>query len=239
MIPIRDNVPRVHPPVVVWALIAANTLAFLVELALDERLRLYVFHLLGVVPARFLDPSWARMAGYPDFALWPFVTYMFLHSGLLHLALNMWMLWIFADNIEDVTGHWRFVAFYLLCGVAAAGAYILAEPSATIPVVGASGAIAGVMGAYFRLYPHGRVHTLVPVFFLPLFVDIPAPLFLGVWLALQLISGLGLGGAQSVAWWAHIGGFAAGYLLIPLFRRKDRCYYCYDPERRYYDRTMD
>ncbi len=236
MIPLRDNIPRVHYPVMVVALIVVNSLFYLLETRLSPFQLQGLFHLLGVVPARFVHPDWAQGVGYPAANIWPFFTYMFLHSGFWHLLMNMWMLWIFADNIEDVTGHFRFLAFYLLCGLAALIVHIIFNLDSSVPVVGASGAIAGVMGAYFVLYPHGKVHTFLPVIFLPLFVQVPAVIFLGVWILMQIFSGMisQAGSSQGVAWWAHVGGFLAGMFLIRFFRRKDRCYYCYDPDEKDY-----
>jgi membrane associated rhomboid family serine protease len=237
MIPIRDNVPRVTPPVAVSVIIALNALVFLYSAGLDGRSLAELFHLYGVVPARFFEPVWATRAGYPESFGWPMVSYMFLHGGWLHVILNMWMLWIFGDNIEDVTGHGGFVVFYLLCGLAAVGLHMVFEQSSPVPVVGASGAVAGVMGAYIMLYPHGRVLTLVPIIFIPLFLRIPSVLFLGVWFLSQLTAGLvsSAQSAQGVAWWAHVGGFVAGCGLIHWFRRPGHCRYCYNPATRDYD----
>ena len=186
-----------------------------------------------MVPARFSDPSWAAWAGYPSEPILPLLSYMFLHGDWLHLLLNMWMLWIFADNIEDVTGHVRFLVFYVCCGLAAVALHALFNLGSSIPIIGASGAVAGVLGAYFVLYPHGRVSTLIFVVVLP----IRAVVFLGIWFVMQVLYGIqdGNGQVSDVAWWAHVGGFLAGMLLIRVFRLKDRCYYCYNPERRYYD----
>ncbi|MGE4290873.1 MAG: rhomboid family intramembrane serine protease [Desulfovibrio sp.] len=234
MIPLYDNVPRVHPPYAVVAIIVLNVLAFLYELSLPPQSQAVFFHFFGVVPARFSHPGWAAMAGYPDTMLLPFLTYMFLHGGWLHLIMNMWMLWIFADNIEDVTGHWRFVGFYLCCGLVAVVLHVLFNRDSPLPIIGASGAIAGTLGAYFVLYPHGRVATLVLIFIF----HFRAALFLGFWFILQILSGLGENGTgqvAGVAWWAHVGGFLAGMVLIRFFRRQDRCYYCYDAQRRRYD----
>lgn len=237
MIPLRDNVPRVNPPVMVGAVIGINVVMFLYSMSLDMRSLVDLVHLFGVVPARFFEPEWAAWAGYPRTMGWPFVTYMFLHSGWLHLILNMWMLWIFGDNIEDVTGRWGFLAFYLLCGVAAVGLHMIFEQESAIPVIGASGAVAGVMGAYSILYPHGRVLTLVPIIIVPIILRLPSFLFLGVWFLSQLASGLVSQSrdVSEVAWWAHVGGFAAGALLIHFFRRPGHCRYCYNPETKDYD----
>lgn len=237
MIPLRDNIPRVTKPVAVSVIIFINVAAFLYAVNLGSKEQVYLFHLFGVVPARFFEPDWAAWAGYPQTIGWPFLTYMFLHSGWIHLLLNMWMLWIFGDNIEDVTGHLGFVGFYLLCGLAAVGLHMIFEQGAPIPVVGASGAVAGVMGAYIVLYPHGRVLTLVPILFIPLILTFPAFIFLGVWFLSQVAAGV-ISHAQEVseiAWWAHVGGFAAGMILIYVFRRPGACRYCYNPETKDYD----
>ncbi len=231
MIPLRDSIPRVHRSYAVWTMIALNALVFLFELGLGNQGLFELFHLFGVVPARFTDHNWASHIGYPSMGFFPFLTYMFLHSGWLHFLMNMWVLWIFADNIEDVMGTWRFLGFYLLCGVAAVIVHIVSDPSTMEPVVGASGAIAGVMGAYFLLYPHAKVLTLIPILIFPLFVEIPAVIYLGIWFVSQFFSGmfsLGSSEAGDVAFWAHAGGFVAGMLFLPLFRIKSRCYYCYD-----------
>lgn len=238
MIPLRDNVPRVTLPIAVSAIILINVIAFVYSKGLDPRSMGHLFHLWGVVPARFFEPGWASMVGYPPTSGMPLFTYMFLHGGWLHIILNMWMLWIFGDNIEDVTGHGGFVVFYLLCGLAAVGMHMLFEQSATIPVIGASGAVGGVMGAYIVLYPHGRVLTLVPIIVIPLFLRVPSYLFLGIWFLSQVTSGL-ISSAQErateVAWWAHVGGFVAGIALIGWFRRRSECRYCYNPETKDYD----
>jgi Uncharacterized membrane protein (homolog of Drosophila rhomboid) len=237
MIPIRDNVPRVTTPVAVSAIILLNALAFFYTQELGGRAMAQFFHLYGVVPVRFFEPEWALRAGYPDSSGWPLVSYMFLHGGWFHVIMNMWMLWIFGDNIEDVTGHGGFVVFYLLCGLAAVGLHMLFEQTSPMPVIGASGAIAGVMGAYIVLYPHGRVLTLIPIIIFPLFLRIPSYLFLSIWFVSQVVSGLIASGrgAQGVAWWAHVGGFVAGIVLIHLFRRPGHCRYCYNPDTRDYD----
>lgn len=232
MFPLYDSVPRVHTPWTVYLLIVANATVFGLLLTLSPAEMQAVFHLYGVVPARFSHPDLALHAGYPAFGLHTFVTYMFLHGGWMHWILNMWMLWIFADNIEDVMGPLRFLAFYLCCGLAALGVHYVANINSVAPVVGASGAIAGVMGAYFLLYPHAKVAVVIPIFFFPLIINVPAVLFLGVWFASQFFSGvLSLGGpGGGIAWWAHAGGFVAGMLLLPLFRKKGRCYYCARPD---------
>ena len=239
MIPLKDNIPSIRRPVMVWLLFAANLLVFLLEQALSDQELFAVSHLLGAVPARFTDPEWAEAMGYPA-RVWPTAfTYMFLHAGWLHFLLNMWVLWIFADNVEDALGHWRFLGFYLACGLAALALHVLFHPGADVPVIGASGAIAGVMGAYFRLFPRARVVVLVPILFIPWIVEVRAVLFLGIWFAIQVISGLAGSAAgstgQDVAWWAHAGGFVCGMILVNLLGRLD-CRYCYLPEERAYER---
>lgn len=237
MIPLRSNVPRVNRPYAVILIIVVNVLAFLYAKSLDGRAMFQLYHIWGVVPARFFEPEWATWAGYPDTIGWPLITYMFLHGGWFHIILNMWMLWIFGDNIEDVTGHVGFVLFYVLCGLAAVMAHMVFEQASPTPVVGASGAVAGVMGAYIVLYPHGRVYTLVPIVFIPLMLRIPASIFLGVWFLSQISSGVysSLSHQGSVAWWAHVGGFVAGILLIFVYRRGSECKYCYNSLTKDYD----
>ncbi len=238
MIPIRDNVPRVTKPIAVTIVIVLNALLFIYTQGMSLREQAQIFHLYGVVPARFFEPDWAIWAGYPESYGWPFISYMFLHGGWIHILLNMWMLWIFGDNIEDVTGHFGFIVFYLLCGMAAVGLHMVFQQTANIPVIGASGAVAGVMGAYIVLYPHGRVLTLVPIIIIPLFLRVPSYLFLGIWFLSQVTSGFlanGARGAHEVAWWAHVGGFVAGLVLILWFRQRSACKYCYNPTTKDYD----
>ncbi|MEJ2219161.1 MAG: rhomboid family intramembrane serine protease, partial [Gemmatimonadota bacterium] len=172
--------------------------------------------------------AWAQYVGFPIHTYWPFLTHMFLHAGWLHIIFNMWFLWIFGDNVEDRMGRARFLAFYLLCGLVAATTQMLVTPGSTIPSVGASGAIAGVMGAYLFLFPKARVIVLLPIFFFPFFFELPAIVYLIFWFGLQLFSGtLALARPEHVggiAFWAHVGGFTAGVVLYRLFlvRQKRR-----------------
>jgi membrane associated rhomboid family serine protease len=209
--PLRDVIPSRTTPVVTFSLIALNTLAFLVQLSLGERVNEFVFT-WGLVPAYF---SWLTLASS-----------MFLHGGFLHFAGNMLYLWIFGDNVEDRMGHGRFLAFYLLCGAAAALAQTYTNPGSLVPMVGASGAIAGVMGAYFVLYPHSRIVTLVPIFFFIQIFEIPAIFFLGIWFLMQFVNGLGsiavTADGGGVAFWAHVGGFVAGFIGVLIFRKPER-----------------
>ena len=229
MIPLRDDIPRVHTPYAVILVILANVALQLLLGQLSGNGQEQFYYLFGVVPARFLFPDWAAFVGFPATGAAPFITYMFLHAGWLHLIMNMWMLWIFADNIEDVMGPGRFLAFYLLCGLAALALHLFFNITATTPIIGASGAVAGVMGGYVLLYPRGRVLTFIPIIIIPYIVSLPAWVFLGFWFASQVLSGLFeqfTGHAQGIAWWAHVGGFVTGMVLVRLFMKPERCYYC-------------
>ena len=221
MIPIRDTIPSRTVPVVTWSLIAANVAVFLFELTLDPDELEALFYLFGVVPARFTHPAWASRLGLPVDDYWPFLTSMFLHDGWLHVISNMWALWIFGDNVEERMGRLRFLLFYLLTGLAAGLVHWFTNAQSTLPTVGASGAIAGVLGAYFVLFPFARIIVLIPVFFFPFFFELPAVTYLFVWFASQMIGGalsaLGPQDVGGIAWWAHLGGFGAGVLLHRLF----------------------
>ena len=214
VIPLRDVVPSRTVPVVTIAIIVLNSLVWIVELGLPRRELVDFMMIYGMVPAVFNWPS--------------VVTSMFVHGGWLHVLGNMLYLWIFGDNVEDRLGHGRYLLFYLLCGTAAALAQLASSPDSMVPTVGASGAIAGVMGAYFVLYPHSRVLTLVPLFIVWQLIEVPAILFLGIWFVMQLFSGVGSiarttgtsGGG--IAFWAHVAGFVSGALGVFVFRRRER-----------------
>ena len=219
MIPLRDIIPSRTTPVVTITLIAINVLVFLYELSLGRAVDAFTLY-WGLVPAAF---SWVTV-----------FTSMFLHGGFMHVAGNMLYLWIFGDNVEDRMGHGRYLVFYVLCGVAAALAQTITVPDSVVPMVGASGAIAGVMGAYFVLFPHSRILAAV---FLLLFLDIveiPALFVLGFWFLMQLFSGVGSLGATTAtggtAFWAHVGGFVVGVLggLIARMRASARHEYWHD-----------
>jgi membrane associated rhomboid family serine protease len=226
MIPIQDTVHSRNPPLAVYALIALNLLVFALELSLPHEGLDRLFYLLGIVPARYSHPEWAVRVGFPVDDYWPFLTSMFLHGGWAHIIGNMWTLWIFGDNVEDRMGPFRFTLFYLLCGLVAAVVHYATNRDSDVPTVGASGAIAGVLGAYFVLYPRSQIVVMVPIFFYPVFFEVPAVMYLLFWALSQLFSGaLALAGpveVGGVAWWAHVGGFAAGLLLHPLFVRPRR-----------------
>lgn len=226
MFPIKDYIPRKYTPYITRLIITLNTLFFIYEFSLSQQDWAKFIHIWGLVPARYFHPSWANWVNYPDLSFLPFVTHMFLHGGFFHFAINMWILWVFANNVEDIMGSLRFLFFYLLSGLLAAGGHFLFNLNSTVPVLGASGAIAGVMGAYLVLYPGARVLTLIPIFIFPFFIDLPAVIFLGLWFLMQFFSGvsasLGNAGAAGVAWWAHFFGFLAGILLVRFFRNKKR-----------------
>jgi membrane associated rhomboid family serine protease len=221
VIPVRDTIPSRRAPVVTWTLIALNGLVFLYELGLspDELQRL--FYLFGMVPARYSHPAWAAAIGFPLDDYWPFLTSMFLHGGWSHFIGNMWTLWIFGDNVEDRMGHGRFLVFYLFTGLAAGLTHWFTNLDSVVPTVGASGAIAGVLGAYFFLFPHARIVVLFPFFFLPMFFAVPAVTYLVFWVISQLVGGA-LAGLRpddvgGIAFWAHVGGFVAGAVFHRAF----------------------
>jgi membrane associated rhomboid family serine protease len=213
MIPLRDIIPSRTTPFVTIGLIVVNALVFFYQLSLGAGVEEFVLY-FGLVPAAF---SWVTI-----------FTSMFLHGGFLHFAGNMLYLWIFGDNVEDRMGHGRYLFFYLLCGTAAALAQTITDPSSVIPMVGASGSIAGVMGAYFVLYPRSRILTLVPIFFFIQLIEVPAIFFLGIWFVMQFLSGVGSIAnatgepAGGVAFWAHVAGFAAGISAVGVFKRPER-----------------
>lgn len=217
MIPLRDENPTRSVAVVTILLIGLNVLAFGYELTLSSQRSLEsLFADFALIPA--------AVTHAPGVAAYRSVfTSMFLHGGWLHLIFNMLFLWIFGNNVEDSMGHFRYVGFYLLCGVAAAATQVAAQPDSRVPMIGASGAISGVLGAYLLLFPRARVLTLVPIWIFLRFVYLPAWVFLIVWFALQLLSGAATVGQQTgggVAFWAHIGGFVAGMILVPVFKKR-------------------
>lgn len=223
-LPLFDDNPTRRSPVVTWLLIALCAAVFFWQLSLGPREAQLVVYSLGVIPAVLfgtvelppelnLVPPWASVA-----------TSMFMHGGLLHLGGNMLYLWIFGNNVEDSMGRLRFAVFYLLCGTAAALAQSLAAPSSQTPMIGASGAIGGVLGAYLVLHPRANVRVLMWIVVFVRMINVPAAIVLGVWFAGQVLSGAMTptdGDGGGVAFWAHVGGFVAGVLLIPFFRRRE------------------
>ena len=217
MIPLRDTLRSRTLPLVTVGLIALNVLVFVEQLRAGPPAdRLILAY--GLVPARLLH--WDELGGPPGVLRFlPLLTSQFLHGGWLHLLGNLLYLWVFGDNVEDRLGHVKFLFFYLACGVAAGLAQVWADPSSPVPTVGASGAIAGVLGAYLVSFPKARVLTFVPIFFLPWLVEIPAVVFLVLWFLTQVLmawAGVGREATGGVAWWAHVGGFLAGALLVNL-----------------------
>jgi hypothetical protein len=216
MIPIRDTIRSETYPIVNTFLIIVNVLAFLVEMSQGQRLEAFI-NVYGLLPARYSIPQIAAYFTAGQQVL-SFLTFMFLHGGFVHLLGNMWFLYIFGDNVEDRLGHFRYLVFYLLCGLASGISHLLINWHSTIPTIGASGAIAGVMGAYFVLYPKAKVLTLVPIFFFFQFIELPAFLFLGVWLIFQFVSATAASAqGGGIAWWAHIGGFLFGIVFLKVF----------------------
>src|SRR2546425_2072568 len=210
MIPFRDNIPSRSFPTITVSIIATNVFVFFYELSLGSRsFERFIMH-YGVVPTTVLEWPHSHVP-FTAVAL-PFFTSMFLHGGWLHLIGNMWYLWIFGDNVEDRLGHFTYLLFYLLCGLGAGIVHTIFNAETVLPSVGASGAIAGVLGAYVISYPFARVVTLVPIFIFVQIIEIPALIVLGFWFVMQLFSGTAALATTSandggVAWWAHIGGF--------------------------------
>jgi membrane associated rhomboid family serine protease len=219
MIPLRDENPTTLTPVVTVTLIVLNCLVFLYQVTLGPNEEDFVYT-FAAVPAHLFGMGAAGHAPVPPWLT--IFTSMFLHGNILHLGGNMLYLWVFGNNIEDVMGHGRFLMFFLLVGAMAALSHALISPSSTVPMVGASGAISGVLGAYVLLFPSVRVQVLIPIGIFPYIVQVSAVVVLGLWIVVQVINGIfdfgGMGGG--VAWFAHIGGFAAGLVLIKLFAKR-------------------
>jgi membrane associated rhomboid family serine protease len=212
MIPLRDTQPSRTTPLITVGIIVVNVLVFLYQVSLDRFSLNYFIGEFGVIPDRLRYMS--------------LITAMFLHGGWLHLAGNMWFLWIYGDNVEDILGHGKYLLFYLLCGVAAALLQIAMNSDSRVPMIGASGAIAGVMGAYLIKFPRARILTLIPVFLFFTTVEVPAVFILLYWFVIQFFSGVGSIGYShlsqgGVAWFAHVGGFVAGMLLILVLGTRD------------------
>jgi len=223
MFPLKDNIKANNFPIVNIGLIVVNIVFFMYQMSSGQKAEELIFA-FGFVPARFFAQQAENGLNLSGFL--PVFSSMFLHGNLLHLISNMWFLWIFGDNVEDCMGHGRYLLFFLLCGIASVAAQAISNPHSSIPMIGASGAISGVLGAYFLTYPQARILTLLPIFILIYIVELPAYFFLGFWFILQFVEGSldALNSQQAiggVAFWAHVGGFVAGVALLQLFRCQD------------------
>ncbi|MBN1832248.1 MAG: rhomboid family intramembrane serine protease, partial [Deltaproteobacteria bacterium] len=215
MIPLRDTIQSRNYPIVNTVIISLNVLFFFLTPARGPELSRFLTT-YGLVPARYSIPEISSYFGFVQQAF-AFLSFMFLHGGFWHLLGNMWSLYIFGDNVEDRLGSFRYLFFYLLCGWASGLTHLAMNWHSQIPTIGASGAIAGVMGAYMLLYPRSRILTFIPILFIPYFVEIPAFFFLGFWLFLQFLSAAGTHAETSgIAWWAHIGGFLFGMAFLKM-----------------------
>jgi len=259
MFPLQDNIPARTTPFVNYALIGLCTFVF-VQQSMEKPEDDSLIERYAMIPSRITDPDkpveitvaidvvksrdglvvveTKKTAAPPAVPAWlTMTTCIFLHGGWMHLLGNLWFLHIFGDNVEDRLGHVGYLVFYLVGGTVASLIHFITGPSSTLPTVGASGAIAAVMGAYFEWYPHAKVRTFLPIFIFPLFIVVPATVFLGLWFLIQFFQGtssLMSAEAGGVAWWAHIGGFAAGYIIAALIGRSP---FCNPPNqaRRYYE----
>ncbi len=218
MIPLRDTIPSQTYPIVTYTLIGINIAVYLIQLSKGPAMAEFVYT-YGLVPARFTDAG--IRSEFPLIAhLTAMVSFMFLHGGFWHILGNMWTLYIFGDNVEDRLGSFSYLVFYLAAGFVSGILHLFLNLDSNIPTIGASGAIAGVMGAYFILYPRARIITLIPIFIFPLIIEIPAFFFLGFWFFLQVLNAAATSGFVSgIAWWAHIGGFVFGVVFLQYFLR--------------------
>lgn len=217
MIPIRDNQPSSFFPVGTYMLIGVNFFVFMFQIQASGA-NDALFHIFGLVPGKYTVLEYARHFSLSNKLLSPF-TYMFFHAGFLHFLGNMWSLYIFGDNVEAYFGTLRFLAFYILCGLISGFFHLLLNSASLVPTIGASGAIAGVMGAYFLLFPGAKILTLIPIIIIPIFVQIPAFIFLGFWFLMQFFNAAGTGAGSGIAWWAHVGGFLTGLILLKVNKK--------------------
>lgn len=216
MLPLRDTTTSANYPVVNNTIIGINIVFFLLQLSRGSNFDSFAY-IYGLVPARYSVPHISDYFSTGQ-QLTAFISFMFLHGGFWHLLGNMWSLYIFGDNVEDRLGHLRYLVFYLLCGISSGLAHLTLNIHSNVPTIGASGAIAGIMGAYFILFPRSKILTLIPIIFIPWFIEVPAFLFIGIWFAMQMLNVAGSHAASSgIAWWAHIGGFVFGILFLKLF----------------------
>lgn len=218
MIPIGTSVPLRDISAAVIGLIFANVLMFLVQSGLPAALAEQFIAQNALIPARYIDPDFAATHGLVRHNYWPLITNQFMHAGWLHLIVNMWTLWVIGRPLEQRIGPFRFILFYLVCGLIADAAHIASDPFSTVPALGASGAIAGILGGYAVTYPRTRVHLITPVLFFPVTYRLPAVVFVAIWFGIQVLQGVGElflpAGRAGIAWWAHIGGFIAGLILV-------------------------
>lgn len=220
MIPLQDANQARSFPFFNWVILILNVLFFLFQLCMPEGELNAFIETNGFVPGRF-----AQQFGFGE--IMTIFSSMFMHAGWMHLISNMWALHIFGDNVEDKMGHANYLLFYLLCGIAAALTDFMVHPGSMAPTIGASGALAGVLGAYLLLFPSAKIITLIPIIIIPFFVELPAIVFLGFWFLSQFFTGLGsldnsnVAADASIAWWAHIGGFIAGMILVKVFEKRE------------------
>jgi len=213
MIPVRDTIQSKNFPIVNYSLIALNLYCFIVQISKGPEFDSFIY-VYSLLPAKFSVPEVSHNFTFFE-KIFSLFSFMFLHGGILHLLGNMWTLYIFGDNVEDRLGPLRYLMFYLLCGLSSGISHLITNYYSLAPTIGASGAVAGVMGAYFILHPKARILTIIPIFFIPYFIEIPAFIFLGIWFIMQVISAAGSQGEiGGIAWWAHIGGFISGIILL-------------------------
>ncbi|WPX08854.1 rhomboid family intramembrane serine protease [Anaerocellum danielii] len=228
MIPLKDTIPSREKPFMTWTIILINVFVFLYQISLPPEAASQFVYKYSFVPARFTYYLEHGFLVAITVSIGSILTSMFMHGSWMHLISNMWSLWLFGDNVEDRVGHFRFLIFYILSGLSASLTHWFFNIHSSIPTVGASGAISGVMGAYFLMFPLSRIVTLIPLGFIPLFIEIPALFYLGIWFLSQVSSGIlelfGPVFGSGIAWWAHIGGFLFGMLTINFFKRKYRRY---------------
>jgi membrane associated rhomboid family serine protease len=243
MFPIQNSVATRYPAVVSWCLIGANCAIFLFQYSVSSSELEAFLARYALIPARFFAyQDYGLEAPSPTDYL-PFATNMFLHGGWLHLIFNMWTLWIFGPAVEDRMGRWRYLLFYVACGIAASATHAAFNASSAIPALGASGAIAGVIGCFTRMFPLARLVVVIPIVIIPFFFEMHALIFAGLWFLLQILQGtvelFAPSSGGGVAWWAHIGGFVAGVILVPALRRRRRNYRRYFPDEGIFGFTPD
>ncbi len=220
MIPFRDTLEVQNTPYVTWGLMAINIAVFGYFQTLSDGEVFAIFQQYGLVPSRYNNPMWAIITKISANNYWPFVLNLFMHASGLHLLMNMWMLWIFGDDIEDVMGRFRFLLFYFFSGVGANLVVLIVAANSPIPVIGASGALAGILGAYIFIFPYAKIVIWIPILFLPIFIELPAISFLGAWVIFQLNDATTTFSSEemtSLGWVGHLAGFFIGAIIFRLF----------------------